>query len=194
MKVVGLTGGIGSGKTTIARMFSKLGVPVYIADDEAKRIVDSSKVVRRKLIALLGEKAYANDALDRKYVAGLIFNDTELLAQVNAIIHPKVGQHFKRWLKRQQGAYCIKEAAILFENGSYRNLDLTILVVAPKQVRIDRVLQRDSTNQEAIKQRMANQWSDAKKRKLADIVIVNDSLKQTQIQVEKLHKKLSKSQ
>ena len=165
MLVVGLTGGIGSGKTTIARMFSNLGVPVYIADTEAKRIVNSSKVVRRKLIKLLGEKAYANELLDRKYVASLIFKDQKLLEEVNLIIHPKVRQHFSRWVKKQTAPYCIKEAAILFENGSYKDLDLTILVTAPKQVRIDRVMKRDNTDIDAIEERMQHQWSDTKKKK-----------------------------
>lgn len=194
MKIVGLTGGIGSGKTTIAKMFSELGVPVYIADQEAKRIVDSSKVVRRKLIGLLGEDAYNGAKLNRKYVAKRIFSDKELLTKVNAIIHPKVELHFRRWIKKQDAPYAIKEAAILFENGGYKKLDLTILVVAPKTVRIDRVMRRDKSTMEEIQQRMENQWTDEKKKNLADMIIYNDSLDETKNKVEILHKKLSKAQ
>ena len=116
MKIVGLTGGIGSGKTTVAKMFMELGIPVYIADDEAKRLTNSSKVIRRKLIVLLGEEAYTEEGLlNRPYVANLVFNDKMLLEGINQIIHPKVAQHFKRWIKKQKSPYCIKEAAILFD-------------------------------------------------------------------------------
>lgn len=194
MKIVGLTGGIGSGKTTVAKMFQDLGIPIYIADDESKRIVNSSKIVKRKLIALLGERAYHANGLDRSYVADQIFNDSGLLAEVNAIIHPKVRQHFKRWIAKQKAPYCIKEAAILFESGSYKDCDFNILVTAPKEIRIARVVERDTTTKELVEHRMDNQWSDAKKRKLADVEIVNDTLSETRKAVKKLHDKLSKGQ
>ncbi|MCB0468931.1 MAG: dephospho-CoA kinase, partial [Aequorivita sp.] len=146
MKIIGLTGGIGSGKTTVAQLFSELGVPIYIADIEAKKIMDSSKVIRRKLIALLGEDAYSGAKLNRKFVADKIFNDKFLLDAVNAVIHPKVAAHFRKWVSKQKATYVIKEAAILFENGSYKNCDMVILVTAPKQVRITRVMARDNTS------------------------------------------------
>ncbi|GHC54553.1 dephospho-CoA kinase [Ulvibacter litoralis] len=190
MKIVGLTGGIGSGKTTVAAMFKELGVPVYIADDEAKKLTNTSKVIRRKLIALLGEEAYVDGALNRKFVASKIFNDTELLQQVNAIIHPKVGAHFKRWVKKQDAPYCIKEVAILFENGSYKQCDVTILVVSPLEVRINRVMQRDNTSEEAVLERVKNQWTDAEKSKLATIIIENKTLSETKKQVQKIHASL----
>ncbi len=192
MKIVGLTGGIGSGKTTVAMFFKELGVPVYIADDEAKKLTNRSKVIKRKLILLLGKKAYTNDGLNRKFVADKIFKDTGLLQKVNEIIHPKVAQHFQRWLKKQEGAYCIKEAAILFENGGYKECDLTILVTAPKEERIKRVLLRDKTTKKAIAERMANQWEDEEKEKLADIIIRNTSLSTTRKQVKKIHFSLIK--
>ncbi|MAP54367.1 dephospho-CoA kinase [Altibacter sp.] len=190
MKIIGLTGGIGSGKTTVAEMFRNLGIPVYIADIEAKKLTNTSKVIRKRLIALLGTKAYTNEELDRAYVASIIFNDPKILQQVNSIIHPKVAAHFKRWVKRQEGPYCIKEAAILFENEGYKQCDLTILVIAPRETRIQRILQRDTASAEQIEQRMANQWSDEKKIPLADFVIENTDLSATQAQVKQIHERL----
>ncbi len=187
MKIIGLTGGIGSGKTTVANMFSKLGVPVYIADTEAKKLTNSSKVIRRKLIQLLGEEAYSESDLNRKYVADKIFNDKSLLEAVNAIIHPRVATHFKTWVSKQNSTYVIKEAAILFENDTYRNFDKIILVTAPKELRIARVMSRDTTSSTEIEQRMNNQWSDEKKKKLADIVIENIDLETTQKRVKAIH-------
>ncbi len=194
MKIVGLTGGIGSGKTTVATMFKNLGVPVYIADIEAKKLTNSSKIIRKKLIELLGENAYDSAGLNRAFVADCIFNDAELLQSVNQIIHPKVKAHFKRWIKKQEGVYCIKEVAILFENGGYKECDYTILITAPKQLKIERLLQRDNTSAEKIAARMKNQWSDAKKIKLAHAVIENIEIKKTQKAVQALHKKLLTSQ
>lgn len=187
MKVIGLTGGIGSGKTTVANMFKELGVPVYIADDEAKKLTNRSKVIKRKLIELLGSKAYIDGVLNRKFVADKIFGDKELLKMVNAIIHPKVANHFERWKKKQQAPYCIKEAAILFENGGYKKCDLTILVTAPKKIRIQRLKLRDSSSDAEIVSRMSNQWTDAKKEKLADIILRNNKLENTRKQVIELH-------
>lgn len=187
MKIVGLTGGIGSGKTTVAGFFAELGVPVYIADIEAKKLTQKSKVIRKKLIALLGPKTYNDAGLNRKFVANAIFNDKVLLEQVNQIIHPRVARHFNRWVKKQNAPYCIKEAAILFENGGYKNCDLTILVTAPVRQRVERVLQRDNTSVEAIHDRMANQWSDEKKLDLADFHIENTNLTDTEGSVKELH-------
>ncbi len=194
MKIVGLTGGIGSGKTTVAKMFKNLGVPVYIADVEAKKLTNSSKVIRRKLTELLGPDAYTTDGLNKPFVASKIFNDTKLLQQVNAIIHPKVKAHFKRWAKKQEAVYCIKEVAILFENGGYKDCDHTILITAPEKLKIERLLQRDNSTLAEIKSRMRNQWSDKKKMKLAHSVIENIELKKTKKEVLQLHKELSISQ
>jgi dephospho-CoA kinase len=193
MKIVGLTGGIGSGKTTVANMFKTLGIPMYIADVEAKRLTNTSKVIREKMILLLGKKAYLADGINRKYVADLIFNDKELLEKVNLIIHPEVAKNFDKWVKKQIGIYCIKEAAILFENGSYKNYDSTILVTAPINERIERVLKRDKTTIEEIENRIKNQWSDEKKSKLSDIIIQNIDLQTTQKKVEEINLFLLKS-
>jgi dephospho-CoA kinase len=191
VKIVGLTGGIGSGKTTVAKLFSKLGAPIYIADVEAKKLTESSKIIRRKLIALLGEDTYVGIKLNRKFVADKIFNDKALLEAVNGIIHPKVASHFRKWVAKQNTPYVIKEAAILFENGSYKDCDLVILVTAPKKIRIARVMARDNTSETEIEQRMNNQWTDEEKRKLADIVIENIDLLATQKEVETIHHSLS---
>ena len=193
MKIIGLTGGIGSGKTTVAKMFEELGVPIYIADTEAKKLTNTSKIIKKELIALLGEETYLNNTLNKKYVANLIFNDEDLLKKVNSIIHPKVAKHFKKWAKKQNAPYCIKEVAILFENGSYKDCNFTILVTAPLNVRIDRVLLRDHTSKKEIEDRINNQWSDKIKIKLADAVIENIDLSTTKYKVNKLHLMLLKS-
>lgn len=191
MKVVGLTGGIGSGKTTVAGMFADLGIPVYIADEEAKILTDTSPEIRAELTALLGAQAYTQQGMDRKYVASKVFNDKDLLAAVNAIIHPRVAVHFQEWFEKQQAPYVIKEAAILFESGSYKSCDLIILVTAPKGVRIERVKARDRISEAEITSRMENQWSDEEKRKLADMTIENIDLSNTQRQVHRIHSILS---
>ena len=192
MIIVGLTGGIGSGKTTIAKMFEELGVAVYIADVEAKLLTNRSKIIRRRIIQLLGRASYTDDGLDRTYVADKVFNDASLLEALNAIIHPKVQKHFESWVRKQSGPYCIKGAAILFENGGYKKCDHTILVVADQEERIKRVMKRDGATRKQILARMANQWDDKDKRKLADFIIENNSLETSQKRVLTLHKKLSK--
>lgn len=191
MKIVGLTGGIGSGKTTVANLFSELNVPIYIADKEAKALMNKSKVIKRKLIQLFGKDAYKAEELNRPYLAEQIFNDKNLLQQMNAIVHPKVASHFKRWIKKQAAPYCIKEVAILFENGSYVNCDKVITVIAPLEIRISRVLQRDQTTTSKIKAIIKNQWQDQERMKLSDYVISNDNnLQHLKSQVNEIHQKL----
>jgi dephospho-CoA kinase len=187
MKVVGLTGGIGSGKTTVLSMFLDLGVPVYIADIEAKKLTNTSKVIRKKIIALLGKNSYLKTEINKKYVADIIFNDDELLKKVNKIIHSKVAHHFKKWVDKQNGVYCIKETAILFESASYKLCDYTILITSPKEERLKRVKNRDQLTRKEIENRMNNQWSDIEKSQLADVVIENVRLKNTQKKVKEVH-------
>jgi len=187
MKVVGLTGGIGSGKTTVLSMFLDLGVPVYIADIEAKKLTNTSKVIRKKIIALLGKNSYLKTEINKKYVADMIFNDDELLKKVNKIIHSKVAHHFKKWVDKQNGVYCIKETAILFESASYKLCDYTILITSPKEERLKRVKNRDQLTRKEIENRMNNQWSDIEKSQLADVLIENVRLKNTQKKVEEVH-------
>ena len=190
MKIVGLTGGIGSGKTTVANMFAELGIPIYNADIEAKKLTATSQTIRKKLIELLGKETYKEGVLDRKFMADRIFSDNELLQAVNAIIHPEVANHFKIWVAHQKSPYVIKEAAIIFESGAHLQYDLIILVTAPKKVRIQRVMSRDNSSQKEVEQRIANQWSDSKKSKLADIIIKNVNLDSTRRQVEAIHLQL----
>ena len=187
MKVVGLTGGIGSGKTTVLSMFLDLGVPVYIADIEAKKLTNTSKVIRKKIIALLGKNSYLKTEINKNYVADMIFNDDELLKKVNKIIHSKVAHHFKKWVDKQNGVYCIKETAILFESASYKLCDYTILITSPKEERLKRVKNRDQLTRKEIENRMNNQWSDIEKSQLADVLIENVRLKNTQKKVEEVH-------
>lgn len=192
-KIIGLTGGIGSGKTTVAKMFQEYGVPVYIADDEAKKLNETSATIIKGLKKLLGENIYSEDGkLDKKRMAAMIFQDADLLKKVNAIIHPEVGKHFDNWTASQRFPYVIKEAAILFESGSHKNCDKVILVTAPEEIRVNRVMQRDKVSREEVYNRMKNQWSDEVKRKLADFIIENTELASTRHQVDTLHTLLLK--
>ena len=190
MIVVGLTGGIGSGKTTVAKMFQDLGVPVYIADLEAKKLMLRSKVIRRKLIHLFGKEAYKNEILNKSFIADKIFNNSELLQKMNAIVHPKVATHFTRWITKQSGPYVLKEVAILFENGSYINCDAVITVTASEKDRIQRVINRDKSSVKKVKAIINNQWSDNEKIKNSQFVIINNNLLDTSIQVQTIHQKI----
>ncbi|WGD34788.1 dephospho-CoA kinase [Olleya sp. YS] len=192
-KIIGLTGGIGSGKTTVANFFKELGVPVYTADTEAKALMNRSKIIKRKLLQLFGNNAYLDHKINRPFIAKQIFNNQELLEKMNAIIHPKVATHFKRWVKKQNTDYVISEAAILFENGSYKKYDYIITVVAPEDIRLKRVIQRDNTSAKKVAAIIKNQWDDDKKIALSDFVITNTDLKKTKNQVAIIHEKLLKS-
>ena len=192
MKTVGLTGGIGSGKTTVAKMFQELGVPLYIADERAKLLMNTSKVIKRKLVALLGEQAYKDGQLNRPFLASKIFENTELLKKMNAIVHPMVGDDFKRWLKKQNTPYVLKEAAVIFENDMASQYDFIITVVADLEQRIGRVVKRDSTTKAKVLAIISNQMTDKEKADRSDFVITNHDLDATRDQVLKIHQKLSK--
>ena len=175
-KVIGLTGGIGSGKSTIASYFSSLGVPVYIADDEAKKILYTPDAVT-EIKEAFGEDVFTDAMPDRQKIATLVFNNPDKLKTLNSIIHPKVKEHFLAWVQNNHNApFVIKEAAILFESGSYKDCDKIILVTAPAEVRIMRVMQRDNITREKVVERMANQWEDGKKELLSDYIIHNTEL------------------
>ena len=189
--IVGLTGGIGSGKSTVASMFSELGVPVYIADTEAKKLM-YNPAVRAKITEAFGEKAYTASGPDNAYIAGIVFKDKEKLAILNGIIHPEVGRHFKKWNEAQKGSYVIKEAAILFESGAYKDCDIIIMVMAPRETRIERVIRRDGVSREAVNNRIENQWDDDKKAELSDYIITNTDIEETRKQVRELHSRLIK--
>ena len=192
MIIVGLTGGIGSGKTTVANQFSELGIPVYIADDEAKSLMRRSKIIRKKLIKLFGDDAYIGNELNKPFLASIIFNNKTYLQKMNAIVHPKVARHFDKWVMKQDAPYVIKEVAILFENGGHKACDFVITVTAPIEIRIERLLERDKTSKEKIEDIMKNQWTDEEKVKYSNFVIENIELENTKNQVLKIHKKILK--
>lgn len=189
MIVVGLTGGIGSGKTTVANLFRSHGVPVYIADDEARVLTDTSDEIKNGIIAAFGRDLYNEGQLDRKKLASIVFNAPDKLEQLNGIIHPVVRAHFESWLQKQNAPYVIYEAAILFETGAYENFDYTILVTADQNERIKRLLIRDGGTEEEILARMNNQWSDEQKRVYADMEIKNMNPEEVKLQVWQIHKK-----
>ncbi|TXD85154.1 dephospho-CoA kinase [Subsaximicrobium wynnwilliamsii] len=193
MIVVGLTGGIGSGKTTVANFFKTLGVPVYIADDEAKKLMNSSKVIKKELVAIFGSKAYLDGLLNRDYLANKIFTDQSLLQKMNKIVHPQVAKHFKEWLKKQNSDYVIKEAAIIFEHQKQAEYDRIITVVATKEARMKRLLKRDGSSRARIEAIMANQMPDSDKIKRSHFVIENNLLEATEKQVLETHNSILES-
>ncbi len=175
-KTIGLTGGIGSGKTTIANYFQSKGIPIYIADDEARKIMQSDVVIQA-IKKTFGEAIFDNNILVRPKLAEIVFNDSEKLKQLNAIIHPAVKEHFKHWLaEKKDFPYIIYEAAILFESGSYKNFDLIISVTAPLDIRIQRIIKRDKTSREHILKRIQAQWTDEQRISKSDFVIENIDL------------------
>ena len=193
MKTVGLTGGMGSGKSTVARFFENCGIPIYTADTRAKELMHDADVMNQ-VKGLLGAGAYsAKGSLDRKFVAAIVFSDAETLKKLNAIVHPKVAEDFKVWASAQRAPYVIKEAAILFENGKYTSCDWTILVTAPQKERIARVMQRDGTSKKEVLLRMDKQWPDEEKVPLADFLIQNLNIENTENQAREIHLKILRS-
>lgn len=174
---VGITGGIGSGKSTVCRVFRILGIPVFEADAVAKNLYDSNPEVKAGLIHLFGDDIYtAENKLDRKKLASIIFTNEIYLAKVNELVHPVVRKVFENWLKMQENApYIIHEAAILFESGFYKMMDFTILVTAPENERIARVMARDGITEQMVRERMQKQWCEEEKEKLASKILVNDN-------------------
>mgnify|MGYP000906971096 CR=1 FL=1 len=191
-KIVGLTGGVGSGKTTVARMFEALGVPVYIADDEAKLLMQHSKSVQQELVQLLGDHCYIDGQLNRTFIASKIFADKSLLEQINAIVHPKLAIHFDAWLSKQTTPYVIKEVAILFEMESQHLFDFILTVTSPKETRIQRVIQRDQKTKTEVELIIKNQLSELEKIQQSHFVIHNKTLKDTQAEVYSIHTEILK--
>ena len=189
-KIIGLTGGIGSGKTTVARQFEKLGIPVYIADTEAKKIMELSETVRL-IRDEFGNSIFEDGILNRDKLAKIVFENPEKLQKLNSIIHPLVKNHFQKWVqKNKDSVFVIKETAILFESGSYIDCDKIIAVVAPLEIRIERVLARDNSDYESVMKRVQNQWTDEMRIAKSDYVIENTDLDSTIIQVNTLYKEL----
>jgi dephospho-CoA kinase len=174
MTTIGLTGGIGSGKSTVASLFAVYGIPVYGADDAGKKLVNTSPRLRSRLTGLLGDGIYDENGLNRRLMASLIFNDKCLLERVNGIIHPEVATDFDRWLMRQEGEYAALESAILFESGFDRKVDVSLTVYAPEALRLKRVMAREQASEAEVLQRINNQLPDEIKKERADYVILND--------------------
>lgn len=173
---IGITGGIGSGKSTVCNVFKILGVPVFDADSVAKSLINSNAEIKTGLIELFGKNIYDQDnKVNRKMLADFIFNDNMLMEKTNKLIHPVVRNKFIQWHEQQNSVYVIHEAAILFERGFYKMMDFTILVSAPKNIRIERVVKRDKIQPEMVEARIEKQWPDEEKRNLASLEIVNDN-------------------
>ncbi|HEY3385273.1 MAG TPA: dephospho-CoA kinase [Saprospiraceae bacterium] len=178
MNLIGLTGGIGSGKSTVAALFRTLGIPVYESDNRAKELMHSDDQLRQKITSLFGPEAYTSDrVLNRKWIASLVFNDQALLEKLNGIVHPAVYEDLKQWASEEtqkKAPYLIQESAILFEENLSNRMKSVILVVADEEIRINRVIQRDNVSREHVLDRMKNQWPDVEKIPLSDYVIYND--------------------
>jgi dephospho-CoA kinase len=188
---VGITGGIGSGKSFVAKIFKTMGIPFYDADKEAKLIMTRSVIIREGLIQAFGEEVYFEDgSLNRKWLSAQVFNNPEKLELLNSIVHPVVIQDAVDWANTQTSCYSLKEAALLFESGSYKTLDYTILVVAPEELRIERVMNRDGVSREEVLNRINKQMPEEEKRKLADFIIVNDGIQPLIPQLYEIHKQL----
>jgi dephospho-CoA kinase len=174
MKRIGLTGGIGSGKSFIANILEHMGFPVYYSDSRSKELTKSNPSIKTGLISLFGEEVYVDGELNTQLVATKIFQNEELRQKVNELIHPIVRNDFDQWALTQKSQLIFNEAAILFETGAYRNFDATILVCAPMELKIQRVMKRENCSKEDVLARMSKQWSDDEKSKLADFIINND--------------------
>ncbi|MEZ7504926.1 dephospho-CoA kinase [Flavobacterium sp. Arc2] len=190
-KIVGLTGGIGSGKTTIAKYFKSLGIPVYIADDEARKIMQTAEVIN-SIKETFGAGLFQGADLKRDKLAEIVFNDAEKLKQLNSIVHPAVKSHFKQWLfEHKESAIVVYEAAILFESGNYKDFDVIITVTAPLESRIQRVMDRDKTTRDKILERINSQWTDEQRVSKSDYVIENINIEIAKKKTDKILKILS---
>ncbi|QBN17949.1 dephospho-CoA kinase [Flavobacterium nackdongense] len=192
-KIIGLTGGIGSGKTTVAHHFEAAGIPVYIADDEARKLMQSPEIIA-EIRHTFGNSVFDDAVLNRQKLSQIVFNNPEQLQRLNAIIHPAVRNHFENWVSRQKEIpFVIYEAAILFESGNYKKCDLIIAVTAPVELRIQRVIERDKTTREQVLQRMQAQWNDEKRNSKSDFVIENLDPAATKKQIDGILKILKNS-
>ena len=189
---VGITGGIGSGKTTVAQIFEVLGIPVYYADDAAKRIMNEDELLRRNIIREFGEGSYDNGVLNRQYLASIVFKDKVKLAALNALVHPATIRNSNAWMKMQTTVYSIREAALIFESGVQDQLDVVIGVSAPVELRIQRAMARDKISREQVTERMDKQINETINMRLCDFVIINDDTSPVIPQVLKLHEKLKR--
>ncbi|HEY5367802.1 MAG TPA: dephospho-CoA kinase [Hanamia sp.] len=189
---IGITGGIGSGKSTAAGIFGVLGIPVYSSDDASKRLMVEDENLKENIIKYFGESSYENGSLNRKYLAGQVFNDPKKIALLNSLVHPATIYDARKWMEKQKSAYVIKEAALIFESGSNKNLDYVIGVKSPKELRIERATKRDNVTRKEVEARMKLQMDEDEKMKRCDFVIVNDEQQMLIPQVISLHEKFMK--
>jgi len=190
MLKIGLTGGIGSGKSTVAETFAQLGIAIYLSDDRAKALMVNNEELKSAIISLFGEESYKSGQLNRSYIATKVFSDKMELEKLNALVHPELKKDFDLWCVDQTSPYIIKEAAILFESGANRGLDKVILVEAPQELRINRVMNRDKVSYESVLARIDKQWSDERKKSVSDYVVMNDEKCSVLEQVLKVHNEL----
>ncbi len=190
MKRIGLTGNIGSGKTTVASCFEILGIAVFNADKQAKLLMSEDINLKQSLITEFGKEVFHNNELNLKYLSNLAFNDDIVLKRLNALVHPIVQDAFEKWSIQQSGAYVIKEAAILFESNTYQSLDEIICISCPEEIRLKRILKRDDLSEKEVRQRMSHQWAEEKKISLSDYTITNDNLSLVIPQILSIHSHL----
>lgn len=191
MLTVGLTGGIGCGKSTVAQIFEVLGIPVYDADKEAKRLMQEDPELKKKIIEEFGSEAYLNNQLNRSYISSVVFNDAAKLKMLNSLVHPVTKIDGERWMQKQTAPFAIHEAALIFEAGVNERLDYVIGVFAPEELRIQRTMQRDNVSREEVLKRMRKQLDEDEKMKRCDFVVINDEQQLLIPQVLELHKKLT---
>ena len=189
---IGLTGGIGSGKSTVARIFEVLGIPVYDADSASKKLMIENNELKNQIKNFFGKEAYTDGELNRRYLAEQVFSDSQKMALLNSFVHPATIKDAEQWMKKQNAPYLIKEAALIFESGSQRQLDYVIGVKSPLALRLQRTIQRDNVNTEQVKARMEMQMDEAIKMRLCDYVIINDEQEMLIPQVFELHEKFLK--
>ena len=185
-KRIGITGGIGAGKSAVSKIIESMGFPVFNSDDEAKKIINFNPEVKAELISLFGKSLYCDIGIDRKKLAELIFNNPSMREKVNQIVHPKVREAFANFVLASSSELVFNEAAILFETGAYKQFDATVLITCPLDLRMERLVARDNSSREEIEARMNAQWADDKKEKLASYTIVNDEKKPLINQIEKV--------
>ena len=191
MYKVGITGGIGSGKSTVCRMLAERGVALYDADSRAKALMSTSEALRRALIDNFGAETFTAEGLNRAYLAGRVFNDAEQLRLLNSIVHPAVIEDFEAWAEAQEGNYVVFESAILFEAGLEDRVDVAVAVMAPEALRVERIMARDGHSREQVLARIKNQMSDDECSDRAKYSIVNVDIEELEEDVEQLHRRLS---
>lgn len=188
---IGITGGIGSGKSYVCNLLKQWGLPVYNCDDEAKRLMTESPIIRHQLTALIGENAYRNNELNKPIIAEYLFANAENAEKVNGIVHPVVKQDFENWTKEQTTPIVIQECALLFESGFSDTVDVTVEIYAPKEIRLERAMKRDNATRQQVEARMASQMDEEEKRAQANYCIINDGKADLNAQIEELFTQLN---